>query len=78
MLYKYFYKELCDTHWKKFKIDNWDVGYWQIKQALKEVFLGEEEFENLKSAHKQLGKKLLTQLYKYGFIYPDVQYFDDE
>ena len=78
ILYKYFYKELCNTHWKKFKIDNWDVGFWQIKQALKEAFLGGDELENLRRIHKQLGEKILSKIYEYGFIYQDVQYFKEE
>lgn len=75
-LYKYFYKEASNTHWKNYKIDTWDVGFWQIKQALKDINLGESELNLLKTAHKQLGEKLLPQIYKYGFVYQDVQYFE--
>lgn len=77
-LYKYFYKEICNTHWMNFKIENWDVGLWQIKQALKQADLGIEELNNLKSAHKELGKKLLPQIYKYGFINKDIELFNKE
>ena len=77
-LYKYFYKEICNTHWMNFKIENWDVGLWQIKQALKEVDLGTKEINNLKFTHKELGKKLLPQIYKYGFINKDIEFFDKE
>ena len=61
-----------------FKIENWDVGLWQIKQALKQANLGTEELNNLKSAHKELGKKLLPQIYKYDFINKDIELFDKE
>lgn len=78
ILYKYFYKQMINTHWMNFKIENWDVGLWQIKRTLKQTNLGIEELNNLKSAHKELGKKLLPQIYSYGFINKDIELFDKE
>lgn len=78
ILYKYFYKQMINTHWMNFKIENWDVGLWQIKQTLKQTNLGIEELNNLKSAHKELGKKLLPQIYTYGFINKDIELFSKE
>lgn len=75
-LYKYFYKEICNTRWLDYKIQNWDVGLWQIKQALKQANIGAEEIENLKAAHKKLSDKLLPQLYSYGFLQEDVIEFE--
>lgn len=76
-LYKYFYGEVANTHWKKFRIENWDVGLWQIKQALKDSYLEKNYIDNLKYAHKKLGEILLKQLYDYQFIYPDVELFEE-
>lgn len=76
-LYKYFYGEVANTHWKKFGIENWDVGLWQIKQALKDSYLEKNYIDNLKDAHKKLGENLLKKLYNYQFIYPDVELFEE-
>ena len=75
-LYKYFYKKINETRWLDFKIQNWDVGLWQVKQALKQANLGTEEIENLKAVHKNLSEKLLPQLYSYGFLQEDVIEFE--
>ena len=57
------------------KIETWDVGYYQICKALKEVDLASDEFVALKTAHDALRAKLLPKVYEYGFLNPDVQYF---
>ena len=75
-LYKYFYKKINETRWLDFKIQNWDVGLWQIKQSLKQANFGAEEIENLKTVHKKLSEKLLPQLYSYGFLQEDVIEFE--
>lgn len=71
-LYKAFYENVNKTHWVDYKIALWDVGFWQIRMALSEVGLCSDELGSLKEAHRELGKKLLPQLYKYGFIPEDV------
>lgn len=76
-LYKYFYEQICNVYWKKFKIDNWDVGLWQIKQALKDVGLGQDKIDSSKEYHKLLGNKLLPQLYNYGFLNKDIEKFEE-
>lgn len=76
ILYKYFYKEVSNTRWMDFKIQTWDIGLWQIKQALKQENMGNKEIENLKIEHKKLGQKLLPQIYDYGFINKDVELFN--
>ena len=75
-LYKYFYKKINEIRWLDFKIQNWDVGLWQIKQSLKQANFGVEEIENLKTVHKKLSEKLLPQLYSYGFLQEDVIEFE--
>lgn len=77
-LYKYFYEHLINTHWAQFKISRWDVGLWQIKQALKDANLGTDLLKSLKEKHKFLGNKLLPLIYKYGFVFQDVVLFEDE
>ena len=77
-LYKYFYEQLINTHWAQFKITRWDVGLWQIKQALKEVNLGTDLIKSLKEKHKILGNKLLPSIYQYGFVLQDVVPFEEK
>ena len=75
-LYKYFYSQIANTHWMKAKITRWDVGLWQIKQTLKDANLGIDLIQQLKEEHKKLGDKLLPQIYHYGFIYKDIDLFE--
>ena len=74
-LYRKFYAEIANTNWMDAKIETWDVGYYQISKALKEVGLAVEEFAALKTAHDALRAKLLPKVYEYGFLNPDVEYF---
>ena len=74
-LYRKFYAEIANTNWMDAKIETWDVGYYQISKALKEVGLAAEEFAALKTAHDALRAKLLPKVYEYGFLNPDVEYF---
>lgn len=76
-LYRYFYEQLINTHWKQFKISCWDVGLWQIRQSLKNANLGTELLEALKASHGNLRKKLLPYIYQYGFVMPDVDLFEE-
>ena len=74
-LYRKFYAEIANTNWMDAKIETWDVGYYQISKALKEVGLAAEEFAALKQSHDALRSKLLPKVYEYGFLNPDVEYF---
>ena len=74
-LYRRFYAEIANTNWMDAKIETWDVGYYQICKALKEVGLASEEFAALKQAHDALRAKLLPKVYEYGFLNPDVEVF---
>ena len=74
-LYRKFYAEIANTNWMDAKIETWDVGYYQICKALKEVGLAVDEFAALKAAHDALRAKLLPKVYEYGFLNPDVEVF---
>ena len=75
-LYRRFYAEIANTNWMDAKIETWDVGYYQISKALKEVGLAVDEFAALKTAHDALRAKLLPKVYEYGFLNPDVEFFE--
>jgi len=74
-LYRKFYAEMVNTNWIDYKIETWDVGYYQICQALKGTGVADEEIAALKTAHDALRAKLLPKVYEYGFLNPDVQFY---
>lgn len=88
-LFREFYANITHTPWMDWKIETWDVGYYQIRNAMKS--LGGSQFtataasdatscvppiEALRSAHDALRVKLLPQIYSLGFLNPDVEYFE--
>ena len=74
-LYAKFYAEICNTSWMDWKIETWDIGIYQIRQALKAAGIATDEISALKEAHDNLRAKLLPQIYDYGFLNADVEYF---
>ena len=76
-LYKFFYEELCNTDWMEARIQNWNVGLYQIKKALEGSVRGGELLDELKNEMNKLADKLLLQIYEYGFILPDIESFVD-
>lgn len=73
IVYKYFYEHFNEITWPKYKINNWDAGWWQIRMALNDAGIAQEELENLYEVHKELGKKILPQIYQYQFVEPDMR-----
>ena len=53
------------------KIETWDVGYYQVRNAMK----GSATEATLREGHNALRLKLLPQVYSLGFLNPDVQEF---
>ena len=56
---------------KKFKIEDWDVGWYQLRMILKDKLDGFK----LKILHNKLGEKILPQIYELGFLRDEVKYF---
>ncbi len=80
-LYREFYANLTSTPWMDWKIETWDVGFYQIRNAMKDLCASVSPCENtnplvaLRAAHDALRAKLLPQVYSLGFLNPDVEYF---
>ena len=85
-LYREFYANITHTPWMDWKIETWDVGYYQIRNAMKD-FNGRDarcpsvngqdaRCPSLRAAHDTLRAKLLPQIYSLGFLNPDVAYFE--
>ena len=63
-IYKKFFAELATLDVRKWKIDDWDAGWYQIRMSLGATI-------DLKS----LSDKLLPQIYELGFLRDEVRYF---
>ncbi len=66
--YKYFFESIHEVDKQKFKIDNWDVGFWQVRKALADKKLGKDKLNELKYCHNNLTKKLTDIIYNLGFL----------
>ena len=73
-VYRKFWADIRRTDWLKWKIETWDAGFYQVRNALKGV--GDAELEALRAVHETLRAKLLPQVYALGFLNPDVEYFE--
>jgi hypothetical protein len=89
-LYREFYANITHTPWMDWKIETWDVGYYQVRNAMKPLGWSRScatdgasdatgrvpPAEALRAAHDALRAKLLPQVYSLGFLNPDVEYFE--
>ena len=73
-LYRDFYANITRTPWMDWKIETWDVGFYQVRNVMKEL-VSIESAAALREAHNALRAKLLPQVYSLGFLNPDVEYF---
>lgn len=64
-IYKIFYEGLTNLNLKKYKIEDWDVGWYQVRMSLGATI-------NL----NELSKKLLPQIYELGFLRDEVIEFE--
>lgn len=67
-IYQFYFENLGQIPTTKFKIENWDAGWWQIRNALGDVNLGKELMTELRALHSQLREKILPEITKYGII----------
>lgn len=74
-IYKLFYNSLdvLEPACQKFKITDWDVGWYQIRMATNKFFDG--DYAHIQIAIKNLSAKLLPQIYEFGFLRDEVRYF---
>jgi hypothetical protein len=73
-VYQIFYKEYRNLNRRKFKIDYWDVGWYQVRNALLDAGVGLAELNAVKEAHIKLTKKLQPKVYEYGFLDQEILY----
>lgn len=83
-LYREFYANMTHTPWMDWKIETWDVGFYQVRNAMKNysassapsrLCVESNPLADLRTVHNALRMKLLPQIYTLGFLNPDVEYF---
>lgn len=72
-LYICVYKNLGKIRWLDYKIQLWDMGWWQVKSAAKDIPEALPLLADLKDSMNVLGDKILQALPELGFIPPAVQ-----
>ncbi len=76
-IYREFYAQLIELDRKQFRLEAWDVGWYQVRNALKDAgLLTPELLAPFRAAFERLGEKLLPQIYSLGFLRDEVTYFD--
>ncbi|MBK7104798.1 MAG: hypothetical protein IPH62_05900 [Ignavibacteriae bacterium] len=59
---------------QKYKITNWDSGWYQIRRCLIEHNIGNDKIDELKKLNSDLAVKILPQIEEYGFLDRDEVY----
>ncbi len=67
-VYQLYFASLTTLRTGKFKIETWDAGWYQIRNALTDRELGADELAAVKQAHNALKAKLLPQITELGFL----------
>jgi hypothetical protein len=76
VVYKLFYANLNQMVTKKWRIDTWDTGWYQVRRCLTEHNLATDEIKELSKANEQLANKILPQIETFGFLDKDEVYDD--
>lgn len=75
-LYKCVYENLNHVNWLDYRIEMWDIGWWQIKEVAKNLDKAELLYNKLKKSELQLASKIEAQLDLFGFIPPSIKPLD--
>lgn len=67
-VYQLYFASLATLRTGKFKIETWDAGWYQIRNALSDRELGADELAAVKLAHNALKAKLLPQITEFSFL----------
>ena len=69
-VYRRYFASFDPLRTGKFRTETWDVGWWQIRSALKDRDLGGVELAVVKRAQDSLRARLRPQLSELGFLAP--------
>lgn len=67
-IYEVFFEKWNELDRTKYKLETWDAGWWQVRMSLTDQNFCPELFSEMKKAHEVLKKKLLPQIYEFGFL----------
>ena len=67
-IYELYFQNLNKLRITKFKIQTWDAGWWQVRNALSDENIGNQLFTDLAFLHKNLKESLLPKIYEYKFL----------
>lgn len=76
-LYRCVYEKLNTIQWLDYKIQLWDIGWWQVKEAAKQIEAAAPSYEQLRLAGKKLEDKLVSQFSELGFMAPDIHLLEE-
>lgn len=75
-LYQCVYQNIGSIRWLEYKIQLWDMGWWQIKEAAKQIIPAKPLYEALRQAEVVLSAKIESQIDNLGFMAPAEQPLD--
>lgn len=67
-VYRAYFEALHTLRTSKFKIDSWDAGWWQIRNAMEDRQVGANQLTACKVAADTLKAKMLPQVFLLGFL----------
>lgn len=73
-VYKYYFESLHLLDTKKYKIDSWDAGWYQIRRSLIDQNFAVDLIDAVKSANSILADKILPKIEENGFLDLDEVY----
>ncbi|CDF00955.1 MAG: hypothetical protein PUE69_07265 [Ruminococcus sp.] len=77
VLYQCVYKNLGNIRWLDYKIELWDIGWYQIKEAAKVIPDAVPHLETLRKSVRKLADKISPQIAQFGFLPPDIEKFEE-
>lgn len=75
-LYQCVYQNIGSIRWLEYKIQLWDMGWWQVKEAAKQIIPAKPLYEALRQAEVVLSAKIESQIDNLGFMAPAEQPLD--
>ena len=76
-LYQYVYQNLDSIRWLDYKIELWDIGWWQIRFAAKDMDGAKKFYSDFTDSMKTLGNKIRFQIPTLGFTPPQIEPLSD-
>lgn len=77
-IYRLFYEQSSSLPWPQYKIALWDCGWYQIRMALKQHGDAQDLLTEMRTAHDELGQRILPQITELGFISGVEHHYEDE